>query len=52
MLSHSVQHVLGSVTFGVVHLGTLTDACGDPIQEAVKTLNSKCSKSDRVKFLR
>jgi len=29
-----------------------TDGSADPIQVAVKTLNSKCSESDRVKFLR
>ena len=43
---------LGSGEFGVVHLGTWTDGSADPIQVAVKTLNSKCSESDRVKFLR
>ncbi|XP_065899854.1 ephrin type-A receptor 4a-like [Dysidea avara] len=43
---------LGSGEFGVVHLGTWTDGFADPIQVAVKTLNSKCSESDRVKFLR
>ena len=44
--------MLGSGEFGVVHLGTWTDGSADPIQVAVKTLNSKCSESDRVKFLR
>ena len=43
---------LGSGEFGVVHLGTWTDGFADPVQVAVKTLNSKCSESDRVKFLR
>jgi len=43
---------LGSGEFGVVHLGTWTDGSADPIQVAVKTLNSECSQSDRVKFLR
>jgi len=33
-------------------LGTWTDGSADPLQVAVKTLNSKCSESDRVKFLR
>ena len=33
-------------------MGTWTDGSADPIQVAVKTLNSKCSQSDRVKFLR
>jgi len=43
---------IGSGEFGVVHLGLLTSGSGDPVQVAVKTLNSKCSESDRVKFLR
>ena len=33
-------------------MGTWTDGSADIIQVAVKTLNSKCSESDRVKFLR
>ena len=33
-------------------MGTWTDGSADPIQVAVKTLNSECSESDRVKFLR
>ena len=33
-------------------MDTWTDGSADPIQVAVKTLNSKCSESDRVKFLR
>jgi len=41
---------LGSGEFGVVHLGTWTDGSADPIQVAVKTLNSKYSESDKVKF--
>ena len=36
----------------MVHLGKWTDGSADPIQVAVKTLNSKSSDSDRVKFLR
>ena len=52
MLSHSVDNVLGSGHFGVVNLGTWTDGSADPVQVAVKTLNSKCSESNRVKFLR
>ena len=51
-LSFSISKKLGSGEFGVVHLGIWTDGSADPIQVAVKTLNSKCSKSDRVKFLR
>ena len=43
---------LGSGEFGVVHLGTWTDGSADPVQVAVKTLNSETSQSDRVKFLR
>ena len=48
----SVFQELGSGEFGVVHLGTWTDVCSDPVQVAVKTLNSQCSESDRIKFLR
>ena len=47
-----MSDVLGCGHFGVVHFGTWTDGSADPIQVAVKTLNSKCSESDRVKFLR
>jgi len=36
----------------VVHLGIWINGSADPIQVAVKTLKSKCSESDRVKFLR
>ena len=45
---------LGSGQFGIVKLGTLSrhnESC-DPVQVAVKSLNSQCSESDRVKFLR
>jgi len=38
-----MHDVLGSGEFGVVHLGTWIDGSADPIQVAVKTLNSKCS---------
>ena len=47
-----ILHKLGSGEFGVVNLGSWTNRSGDPIQVAVKTLNSQCSESDRVKFLR
>ena len=43
---------IGSGEFGVVHLGLLTNDSANPVKVAVKTLNSKCSESDRVKFLR
>jgi len=43
---------LGSGEFGTVHLGQWTNGSGDPVQVAVKTLNSQCSELDRVKFLR
>jgi len=48
----SVAELIGSGEFGVVHFGTFTDGSADPIQVAVKTINSKCSESDRLKFLR
>ena len=43
---------LGSGEFGTVHLGVWTKTTTDKVQVAVKTLNSQCSESDRVKFLR
>ena len=43
---------LGSGEFGTVHLGLWSNGSTDPVQVAVKTLNSQCSESDRVKFLR
>ena len=52
LTSNRMYGELGSGECGVVHLGTWTDGSADPIQVAVKTLNSKCSESDWVKFLR
>ena len=49
---YSFSQKLGSGEFGTVHLGLWTKGSGNPIQVAVKTLNSQCSESDRVKFLR
>ncbi|XP_065899891.1 uncharacterized protein [Dysidea avara] len=43
---------LGSGEFGVVHLGTWVDGSTDPKQVAVKILNTQCTASDKVKFLR
>ena len=43
---------LGSGEFGTVHLGLWSNGSTDPVQVAVKTLNSQCSESDRVRFLR
>ena len=43
---------LGSGQFGVVNLALWSNSSADPVQVAVKTLNSQCSESDRVKFLR
>ena len=36
----------------MVNLGLWSNGSADPVQVAVKTLNSQYSKSDRVKFLR
>ena len=36
----------------MVSLGLWSNGSTDPVQVAVKTLNSQCSESDRVKFLR
>ena len=49
---HSISQKLGSGEFGTVHLGVWTKTTTDKVQVAVKTLNSQCSESDRVKFLR
>ena len=43
---------IGSGQFGIVNLGLWSDGSPDPVQVAVKTLNTQCSESDRVKFLR
>ena len=36
----------------MVNLGLWSNGSADPVQVAVKTLNSQYSESDRVKFLR
>ena len=51
MLCRVLQE-LGSGEFGVVNLGLWSNGSTDPVQVAVKTLNSQSSESDRVKFLR
>ena len=45
---------LGSGNYGIVKLGVLSrhNDPSNPLQVAVKALNSQCSESDRVKFLR
>ena len=43
---------LGSGEFGVVNLGLWSNGSADPVQVAVKTLNSQCLESDMIKFLR
>ena len=48
----SILQELGSGEFGTAHLGLWSNGSTDPVQVAVKTLNSQCSESDRVKFLR
>ena len=52
MHNNSVSEFIGSGEFGTVHLGLWSNGSTDPVQVAVKTLNSQCSESDRVKFLR
>ena len=49
---YSISQKLGSGEFGTVHLGLWSNGSTDRVQVAVKTLNSQCSESDRVKFLR
>ena len=52
MFIFRILHEVGSGEFGTVHLGLWSNGSTDPVQVAVKTLNSQCSESDRVKFLR
>ena len=52
VLSIRTLQILGSGNFGVVRLGLWSNGSADLVQVAVKTLNSQCSESDRVKFLR
>ena len=52
ILARRILQKLGSGEFGTVHLGMWTKTSTDKVQVAVKTLNSQCSESDRVKFLR
>ena len=52
VLSIRTLQILGSGNFGVVRLGLWSNDSPDLVQVAVKTLNSQCSESDRVKFLR
>ena len=52
IILYRVDHKIGSGEFGTVHLGLWSNGSTDPVQVAVKTLNSQCSESDRVKFLR
>ena len=49
---YRVCEKIGSGQFGVVHLGLWSNGSTDAVQVAVKTLNSQCSESERVKFLR
>ena len=50
--TYRINQKLGSGQFGIVHFGLWSNGSADPVQVAVKTLNSQCSESDRVKFLR
>ena len=52
LIVYSFSQRFGSGEFGTVHLGLWSNGSADPVQVAVKTLNSQCSESDRVKFLR
>ena len=49
---HRITQELGSGEFGVVNLGIWSNSSADPVQVAVKTLNSQCLEADRVKFMR
>ena len=47
-----IHHQIGSGEFGVVSLAQWVDSSKESIIVAVKSLNSQCSESERVKFLR
>ena len=49
---YSISQQLGFGEFGVVSLGTWSKTSADRVQVAVKTINSQCSESEKVKFLR
>ena len=49
---YRMERKIGAGEFGIVNLGLWSNGSADPVQVAVKTLNSQCSESDRVKFLR
>ena len=46
----SVSDFIGSGEFGTVHFGLWFNGSADPVQVAVKSLNSQCSESDRGSF--
>ena len=47
-----MEQKIGAGEFGVVTLGVWANGSAEAVRVAVKTLNSQCSESDRVKFLR
>ena len=49
---HRILQLIGSGEFEMVNLGLWSNGSTDHVQVAVKTLNSQCSESDRVKLLR
>ena len=49
---YRIQHQIGSGEFGTVTLAQWRDGCSGSIIVAVKSLNSGCTESERIKFLR
>ena len=47
-----IHHQIGSGEFGIVSLAQWVDSSNESRIVAVKSLNSQCSESERVKFLR
>ena len=49
---HRIHHQIGSGEFGTVSLAQWRDGSSGSTIVAVKSLNSGCTESERVKFLR
>ena len=49
---YRIHHQIGSGEFGIVSLAQWRDNSSESTIVAVKSLNSQCSESERVKFLR
>ena len=52
LVLYRIHHQIGSGEFGIVSLAQWRDSSSESTIVAVKSLNSQCSESERVKFLR